>query len=366
MGRRAEGLKVVWRDGWGYARFTWDKARHFIATGERDPARAEEKARAIYAEVVSGRRRRVNAAVRVLQPLEVLFADWLATLEGILDEETVKTYRVTYVPRFVRFFKSLDRAVDDADIDAFGRDRLRNVLRKTLHKELGAFRQFLRWCKTEGIIDRLPAWPEYPRTAKGKRSGKQRAKPNELTEEQVVSEINRLPLLSDRISRRDRKPYAVRARFIVAYEMGFRPATLDAISVPEDWAPGRDTIRIDDEDDKARFGRVLTLTPSAKAALEHTVETLGIKSGPIFGKHDCRTYLARAGVHGLASYDFRHARGTHLQERGATLPGTAFLLGHTQITTTNKYTHPNRKAGDAAIGVGGADLSGSIPEGRGD
>ena len=54
MGRKAEGLKVVWRNGYGHARFTWAKERHFISTGESDPGRAKAEAERIYAEVVSG------------------------------------------------------------------------------------------------------------------------------------------------------------------------------------------------------------------------------------------------------------------------------------------------------------------------
>lgn len=363
MGRHAEGLKVVWRNGYGHARFTWQKRREFISTGERDPARAQVKAEQIYAEVIGGKRRRVSAAVRVLQPLDKLFAEWLAALEGVLDEETVKTYRTVYVPtHFVPFFRSFDRACDEAAIDAYARERIRKVLRKTLHKELGALRGFLRWCKMEGFIDSLPAWPELPRTAKGKRAGKQRAKANELSEDDVVSAIMSMPEMSARISKSSRHRFVVRPRFVVAYETGLRPATLDTLSIPEHWRPGSDVLVIADEHDKARFGRKLSLTPTAQNALERTCELLGITAGPIFGRHDYRTYLARAGIAKLAAYDFRHARATHMLDRGASLSGVAYNHGHTQTTTTSKYTHPTRRAGDAALKVGGADLSGAVPD----
>lgn len=368
MGRHAEGLKVVWRDGYGIARFTWQKKREFISTGERDPARAQAKAEQIYAEVIGGKRRKVSAALRVLQPLDQLFAEWLASLEGVLDESTIETYKDLYVAtHFMPFFRSLDRAADEAAIDTYGRARLRKVLRKTVYKELGALRGFLKWCKMEGFIDALPAFPEYPKTAKGKRAGKHRAKANELTEEQVVRAIHSLPMISDRISKIDRRRFAVRPRFVVAYETGLRPASVDALEVPTHWRPGSKTLTITDEIDKTRFGRELTLTPPAVAALESTIALLGIERGPIFGRHDYRTYLRRVGLDEelkspLAAYDFRHARGTHLTERGAALPGIAYQLGHTQLTTTSKYTHATKRAGDAALEVGGADLSGSIPD----
>jgi integrase len=182
-----------------------------------------------------------------------------------------------------------------------------------------------------------------------------------------VQAIMSMPVLSHRISKADRRRFAVRPRFVVAYETGLRPATLDAISIPEDWKIGASTLRIDEEDDKARFGRTVTLTETARLALEQTVAELGITRGIIFGRHDYRVYLRDAGLDGvarLAAYDFRHARATHQLDRGASLSGVAFQHGHTQLTTTAKYTHPTKRAGDAALAVGGADLSGAIPEQR--
>jgi len=364
MGRRPEGLKVVWREGWGIARFTWSGKRYFISTGERDPGRAEVEAARIYHEVTSGRRRRVAAGLRSKQPLDELFAGWLASLEGVLDVETIKTYRRTYVPtHFIPFFKRFD-AIDEASLDAYGRSRLRKVLRKTLQKELGALRGFLRWCRQEGFLDAMPVFPEYPTTSKGKRAGKQRAKANELTEEQVVAAIARLPERSARVSKIDRCVFPVRSRFVLAYETGLRPSTLDVLEMPAHWRPGSRELVIPDEIDKTRFGRTLALTPEGVAAL--TEAAGGRTSGLIFGRHDYRTYLRKAGldaelVSQLAPYDFRHARGTHLVDRGATLSGVAYQLGHTQLTTTSKYAHATKRAGDRALEAGSA-LSGSIPE----
>ncbi len=367
MGRHAEGLKVAWRNGYAYARFTWKKTPYFLATGERDPVRAKAEAERIYADVISGRFRKVAAAVRSSRPLDEFFAEWLATLEGVLDHETIKTYRVTYVPtHFLPFFGTFERASDAAAVDAYARARLRKVKRKTMQKELGALKGFLRWARLEGFIDRLPDWPDLPRSSKGIRSGTQREKAIELSEAQVRAAILSMPILSARISKADRHRFVVRPRFVVAYETGLRPATLDGLRVPDHWRPGSNALVIPDELDKARFGRTLTLTPAARAALEATCQVLGLTSGLLFGTHDYRTYLKRAGVPGLAAYDFRHARGTHLLDRGATLTGAGYQLGHTQQTTTAKYVHATRAAGDAALAVGGANLSdamdtGSIP-----
>ena len=134
--------------------FTWAKKRYFISTGESDRGRAQVEAERIYAEVVSGRRRKVSAAVRVSAPLLDLFGDWLATLEGVLDAQTLKTYRVTYVGRlFLDFFAKLDDVADESQVDAFARARLRKVLRSTVHKELGALRGFLKGIDTSVARD---------------------------------------------------------------------------------------------------------------------------------------------------------------------------------------------------------------------
>lgn len=360
MGRRAKGVKVVWRNGIGYARFTWAKERHFVSTGETDRGRAKAEADRIYAEIVSGRRRKVSAAVRVSAPLEDLFGEWLATLDGVLDVETLRTYRVTYVGgHFLDFFKKLDDVADESQVDAYARTRMRKVLKSTVFKELGALRGFLRWAKMEGFITAIPAFPEFPKTSKGKRSGPQRSKANEMTEAQVVTAIAALPALSSRISKADRHRFAVRARFVVMYETGLRPATLDALTLGIHWGVDWMWLDIRDEDDKTRYGRTLTLTDAALAALRDTVRALGLVNGAlIFGAHDYRTYLAAAGkaagVPTLTDYDFRHARGTHLANRGASLPGIAYQLGHTQLTTTNKYAHATKTAGDAALTAGSA------------
>lgn len=368
MGRRPEGFTVIERDGWFSVRFTHKGKRHFIATGKSNRDEAEEEAAQIYADVLSGKRRRVSASSRVRQPLEEIFGEWLASLEGVLDRETISTYENTYVgTHFIPFFKTFERISDEAIIYDYGRERLQQVLRKTMQKEMGAIKNFLRWCKMEGLIAVLPAWPEYPKTARGQRVGPQRAKANELDEIQVARAIANLPLISARISKRDRRLFAIRPRFVVAYETALRPATLDALSVPEHWAPGRSTIKIADEIDKVRFGRTITITETARKALEFTVRELRIDRGLIFGQHDYRVHLRKAGLDDeletqLAAYDLRHARATHQAERGASLSGIAFGHGHTQLTTTAGYAHATKKAHEEALAVGGADLSGAIPD----
>jgi integrase len=111
---------------------------------------------------------------------------------------------------------------------------------------------------------------------------------------------------------------------------------------------------ITDDIDKARFGREIPLTDDAKSALESVCPNEGI----IFGRHDYRDQLKRAAASVLpperartfTAYDLRHARATQWAESG-NLVGVAYLLGHKQITATNKYATPNRAAAERVLGV---------------
>lgn len=360
MGRHAEGWKVLWRRGIAYVRFTHAKTRHTISTGKRDPDAAGIEAARLYAETVkdSGKRKS-KGVVRSLAPLRETLAEWVASLHGTLDTETVETYELYAFKHFAAFFATLGEATDETRIEAYAVARLRAVLRSTVRKEMSSLHGFVRWCKLEGLISALPPWPELPAKAKGTRAGKQRQKANQLSPAQVEAFIAALPMWSERKDRRGKGThFAVRPRYIIAYQTGLRPATLDAATW-EDWKGA--TLTIDDEDDKARFGRNVPLSAIAIDELTRLHAELGTPTtGPIFGRHDYRAATTKACVKAgidlkVAPYDFRHARGTHLVDDGASLSGVAFLLGHTQVTTTNKYAKGSQRAAEAAL-VKGAPL----------
>lgn len=283
-----------------------------------------------------------------------MLALYLAAISTTHDVETVKTYEA-YARRFVGFFGNSLNQIHKATLGDYQRRRLGEVMAGTVRKERSFLSGFLAWCTEQGIVteEYLPAWPKLPKRATGVRVGPQRAEPVPVTPEQVRDFLLALPAWS---KPRMGEAHAIRARFVVAYETGLRPATLDVLSVPEHWRPGQAYLEVRDEDDKARFGRRVPLSPMALAALEATVHGRA-SVGTIFGRHDYRDAVERARkAAGLpehfAPYDLRHGRIQHLLDAGTGPRAVMALVGHKLMTTTNAYVRGDERAAEKAVGIG--------------
>ncbi len=362
MGRRSEGHKIRWKRGWAYVRFTHQKVEHCIALGTQDPDEAPRLAAVEHAATVAGRRRSVaGARGGSLLRLDELLAEWVASQEGVLDEETIPTL-TTYARHYVAFFGTLDRMTDATCAD-YGRSRLRVVLRKTVQKETSYLRGFLGWCVEQGALPEAPTVPALPKKSMVVRAGRQRAKPVEISEAQALAIVSALPEHSKKIEGRK---WPLRARFLFAWETGLRPATLDRLSVPENFRRGTAELVLTDEGDKARFGRTVPLSDVARNVLERFCPEAGL----IFGAHCFDKHLKHAAAKVLgpevatrfASYDFRHGRASHLVDRGAPLTGVAFLLGHQRLSTTDRYLRGSRRAAERALAFVAPSVSGPLPD----
>lgn len=286
------------------------------------------------------------------KPVEAAAAAWLASMASSLDETTRKQYAIYARAHWQPFFGTL-REITEATGEAYWRRRLERVRRRTVTKELSALRGFLAWCAKSGRIVCAPTITTPPRRAHGTRdtSRARKGAPVDLELHEVRALLDALP---ERSPGGPRGPaFVVRARFVVAWETALRPATLAGLVAPFDYARGRETLRIRDEIDKARFGREVPLTSRARAALDSVCP----RNGLIFGEHDCRPYLraaARASLvpskaDALSPYDLRHARLTFLAERTKNLLGLAWLAGHRHLSTTSRYTHASLRAARAVL-----------------
>lgn len=357
MGRRAQGWKIKQRGRYFYVRFRHKGEQYNLSTGQTDSRRAAIEAASIYSGVVDGNARSTSkVTARTLTSLDVLLAEWLAAIEGVLDVTTVATYKSYTSAHWLARWSRLGEVATDAAVANYVRERLRVVLKKSVWKELAALFGFFAWCKEQGLIAVIPARPQIAKTVRGVRSGHQRERPPEYSPEQIERALAALPMWSQ--SRFGCAPWPIRARFLIAYETSLRPATLNELRFDDLSADGT-ALTIRDEVDKTRFGRVVPLSPRAVTEFAKLRERSG--TGLIFGKHSYAHPLKRAAKHAklpsLAPYDFRHARGTHMADAGAALPGIAYVMGHKHLTTTSRYIHPSRRAAEAAIELATPALS---------
>ena len=352
MARHPEGWRLRLPEGRTVyvVRFTHNGRTHDRSTGTDDPREAAKAAARIYAEHVQkepGKRRVVRRGDS--PPLEELVATWLES-DSTLDPSTVDTWTVYGRLWAARWEQTSD--LIEVETERYRNDRLRSVLASTVRKELTALRRFIRWLMSHGYLGREVQVPGVPTTATGTRYARpSRQSAPELTPDECRAIIAALPEWSS--SKKLRVQYPIRARFLVGYETGLRPETLDVLSVPEHYHRGATRIRLTDEVDKNRWGRELPLTTAARAALDAVCPDAGL----IFGKHDyrerldeaARKVLPAATADRFAGAHFRSAFITHVLEKTGNLAGTQYLAGHKQATTTGKYARPSLRAAEAAL-----------------
>lgn len=347
MARVAEGWRLVWRRGIAGVRFRIDGERQEVSTGTRDPVVAAQRASRIYAEAVSGRRRRVEPhAAR--NALEQCVAEWVESLDATVHESTAREYAIYARAHWLTRWATLGE-ITEASLGDYQRERLRAVTRTTLRKELSALRGLLRWCREAGYLRDVPSPPELPRQAMGRRT-RPATKREPLTPDDVERLLRLLPEWSRPAKTKVGRPrFRVRDYYRVLWETGLRPATVHRLRAPEHYVHGAEVLRLDAASDKARFARELPLTPGARAALDRLSPRGHV--GPLCGGHDHRPWLAIAAKklgRPVTEYDLRHSRITHWVGSGDLL-GVQYLAGHKHLSTTARYAHASREAAQRVL-----------------
>ena len=217
---------------------------------------------------------------------------------------------------------------------------LNNVSARTLSRRLSSLRRFYQYCLRESQTDHDPTTLiESPKIG--------RTLPNSLTEDEVIALIN-APDLSTPLGLRDR------AMLEILYASGLRVSELVTLQMNQiNLRQG--VIRITGKGNKER------LVPIGEEALDYLQQYIkngrdellnGRRCDALFPSnraqqmtrqtfwHSIKRYSVKAGINKpISPHVLRHAFATHLLNHGADLRVVQMLLGHSDISTTQIYTH---------------------------
>ncbi|MBN2409894.1 MAG: site-specific tyrosine recombinase XerD [Candidatus Aminicenantes bacterium] len=274
-----------------------------------------------------------------------LFLDYLSVEKG-LSQNTVVSYQRD-LDKFFLFLKREKKdwgRVDENTMALFVHRQSQAGLRaRSLARLISALKSFYRFLLLDGLVDKDPAanlsspkaWLSLPKFL-------------------TVDEAARLVLQPDE---RDFHGLRDRAMLEVLYATGLRVSELIRLR------PG--DLNLDDGyvicRGKGGKERVVPLGQTAAALtrryidgvrprlMKEPAEALFLtRLGSPFTRQGIwkmlREYARKAGLETKVSpHVLRHSFATHLLERGADLRSVQLMLGHSQITTTQIYTHVSRE-----------------------
>jgi integrase/recombinase XerC len=199
----------------------------------------------------------------------------------------------------------------------------------SVSRKLAAVRSWLRFLVRRGVLERNPA-----REVRGPRLAKK------LVSFLPVDEAH--DLMRPESSPRDL------AMLELLYASGLRVSELTGLDV-DDVDRTERTVRVLG---KGRKERVVPFGSKAAQALDAWLERRGTVAGPLFLSRRgtritpravytiVRASAKRAGITRTVSpHTLRHSFATHLLDGGADLRTIQELLGHSRLSTTQRYTH---------------------------
>jgi integrase/recombinase XerD len=215
---------------------------------------------------------------------------------------------------------------------------------RSLSRYLASYRQFYRWLLREGRIETDPsALIESPKIGRGL--------PKALSEQQVVSLLE-APDIDTPLGLRDR------TMLELMYATGLRVSELVKLDVVN-LGINQGVVRVMGKGGKER------LVPLGEEALSWMQRYLRESRPGLMGGGDCplvfvtarkagmtrqafwyaiRKHAATAGIaQPVSPHMLRHSFATHLLNHGADLRVVQLLLGHSDLSTTQIYTHIARE-----------------------
>jgi len=274
-----------------------------------------------------------------------LFLEYL-TVEKGLAANTVQSY-ARDVSKFAAFLKArkipLARASEETVVGFVHAESKAGLSARSLARLISALRSFFRFLVLSGLV-------KADATARLTTPSTWLALPKFLT----VPEAEALLQAPD-----ERKPQGVRDRAMleVLYGSGLRVSELAGLRLAE--------INLDDGflvcRGKGGKERIVPLGRSAGRAVRRYLaevrpvfdrngreELFLTRRGRPFTRQGIwkllRQHAAAAGLADrISPHTLRHSFATHLLERGADLRSVQLMLGHSQITTTQIYTHVSRE-----------------------
>jgi integrase/recombinase XerD len=268
-------------------------------------------------------------------------------MERGLSQNTLGAYRadlMTLGRGLSERNKSIDKA-NKADLLAFIAKRVEDGAKpRSTARQLSSFRRFFRYIMREGLRDSDPtADIEMPRIG--------RSLPKTLTEDEVDALLH-APNTDEPLGHRDR------AMLELLYATGLRVSEL--INLRQSQVNfNQGVIRIigkgDRErliplgDEAQRWLRDFIDGPRMEILLERQTDYLfPTRRGDRMTRqafwHIIKRYADKAGIEKkLSPHSLRHAFATHLLNHGADLRVVQLLLGHSDLSTTQIYTHVARE-----------------------
>ncbi len=274
-----------------------------------------------------------------------MFIDHL-WLEDGLSKNTLESYRLD-LTSFALWLQTQHKhllSVAQADIQQYLAVKFPQSKPRSISRLIASLRRFYRYCLRENKISIDPTLqiesPKLPRSL-----------PKSLNEDEVIALLN-APNLDEPTGLRDR------AMLELLYACGLRVSELVSIRTTE-VSISDGVVRVTGKGSKTR------LVPMGEEAADWIARYLREARSQILQKRLCdalfvtnrgeamtrqafwyliKRYALLAGIiKHMSPHVLRHAFATHLLNHGADLRVVQMLLGHSDISTTQIYTHVARE-----------------------